>query len=338
MNNIEIIKHNFNNIVKLSKKYRKSFFPNRTNEGYKCDRDISSILVSYIIDLENNTQNNTKMVAASFWKNGKRVLKEYKTEVAVHNYIVETIITKILKISKDTKFAKELVELKNIIVDTLANGIDEKTEFLHIIYQSQKCQRNWNLDKIVDIETVKWLLEVGYTTPTKHNLDTFDIVAVTDREKIERFSQAAVYSEDNNSILPKDIREGKRVQNPQTNSNVLFLFFVKQEQDNDIKRYRNPAPIVSTKSWLKRVNLEIGIAASAMAIAANQFGMKTGFCKCCDYKKMPTDILDQLNLRVDNFVIFLGVGYPKDSLTHEEHVDGNRSVSHGKLKKDKIII
>lgn len=338
-NHIQTIFKHINNIISKANSYRNVNFADRTNEGYKCDRDIRYILMAYLIDLKNETDHNTKMTAATFWKNGSRVLKDYKAEIAIHNYIVNYIINNVLHLKQTDPLAIELTRLKDMLIDTIENGINEKTEILANVYRSQKCQRNWNLEKTIDRETVEWLLEVGYTAPTKHNLDTFEIVAVTNRDLINQISKAAVNPDNFNYFLPEEIRYGSRVQNPQTDSNVLFCFFIKKNEHNSIERKkRELSPPVPSDYWLQCVNLEIGLAASAMAISANQVGLRTGFCRCYDPTKMPVELTEEMGLSAADFVIFLGVGYPNDTLSHEQHVDGNVSSSHGKLKKNRIII
>ena len=50
-----------------------------------------------------------------------------------------------------------------------------KIDFLTAVNNSQRCQRNWDLSKEVDDETIAWLMEIGYSTATKQNLDRYDL-------------------------------------------------------------------------------------------------------------------------------------------------------------------
>ena len=53
---------------------------------------------------------------------------------------------------------------------------NEQELFLNTVQNFQHCQRNFDLSQTVDDSTVNWLLNVGYSTPTKQNLDSFEIV------------------------------------------------------------------------------------------------------------------------------------------------------------------
>ena len=55
---------------------------------------------------------------------------------------------------------------------------EDESKYLEIIEKFQHCQRNWDLEKTVDDETIDYLLEVGYNVPTKQNLNSFKIVCI----------------------------------------------------------------------------------------------------------------------------------------------------------------
>jgi nitroreductase len=323
--------------------YQKTTFPDRTTNYKKCERDLLYILDAFFTDTENKNSVETMRVAGMFWENDIRQVSTPAVEIAVHNYMLEAIFKHYSNHASSLSVAEQahLTELNTFLSSVIQNGPDYKTKMLATVQRSQRCQRNWDLTKEIDLETVNWLMEIGYTAPTKHNLDTFEIVAVTDREKIHQFSNAAKTHKDHNSNqkLSPQIRKGDKVQNPQTDANVLFLFFLKPESRNtDERAFREKSLSPPINYWTECVNLEIGLAASAIAIAANQIGLRSGFCRCYDKSKMPMHLLSDYNLDVDSFVIFLGVGHPIVELSYYEHANGHKSKPLKKIPKPRIII
>lgn len=213
-------------------------------------------------------------------------------------------------------------------------------DILNLVNEFQKCQRNFNLEKAVPEDTAKWLLDIGYATPTKQNLDTFEIVCIRNRDSIKKFVKAATNSpEEFQDMLPslqKMLKEG-RTQNPQTDANLLFLFFIKRKQRKSKMREERERGCPSSGQYRVTTNLEIGISASAIGIAAHSIGMKTGFCSCIDHNALP-DMLSQYKINKYDLEVMLGVGYPlyKDRL---KHTDGKYYSGHyEKIIPRKLII
>ena len=202
---------------------------------------------------------------------------------------------------------------------------NEQELFLNTVQNFQHCQRNFDLSQTVDDSTVNWLLNVGYSTPTKQNLDSFEIVCVKDREKIKKFSIAATNAPDERYALSDTLKEALakgRIQNPQTDSNLLFLFFIKPESRTSADRLeRERGDPVPDEYWMRCTNLEIGLAASAIGIAANTIGMRTGFCRCFDYDALPVEFLEPYNINPKHLQVMLGMGYPLHD-DHTLHTDG----------------
>lgn len=218
----------------------------------------------------------------------------------------------------------------------------EKTKLLTAVTNSQHCQRNWDLSKNVDTETIEWLMEVGYNTPTKQNLDTFEVVCIKDRSIIQQFSKAATNPDYNSNLLSKNLKlqmKKGRNQNPQTDANLLFLFFHKPtERTSDIRQLREGGDPEDQNKYLRNTSFEMGLSAGAIAIAANSIGMRSGFCRCMYHDILPQDILSQYNLDKSNLEIMLGVGYPlfDDHTTHTDNV--YKSPSYSKYTPRKLII
>lgn len=218
----------------------------------------------------------------------------------------------------------------------------EQTEFLNIVDSFQHCQRNWDLSKKIDPETIDWLMTVGYSTPTKQNLDTFEVVCIKDRSIIQQFSKAATNPDYNSDLLSNNLKtqmKRGRNQNPQTDSNLLFLFFHKpDERTSDIRQSREGGNPEEKIKYKHNTGFEMGLSASAIGIAANSIGMRSGFCRCIWHDILPQNILDQYNLDRCNLEIMLGIGYPLHN-NHTLHTDGlyqNKSLN--KVIPRKLII
>lgn len=217
-----------------------------------------------------------------------------------------------------------------------------KIDYLTAVNNSQRCQRNWDLSKEVDDETIAWLMEIGYSTATKQNLDTFEVVCIKDRSVIREFTKAATNPDYNRDLLNTRLKEqlkAGRNQNPQTDSNLLFLFFHKPDvRISDIRQKREGCLPEDKIKFKRNTAFEMGMSASAISIGANSVGMRSGFCRCVFHDILPKDILDQHNLDTDDLEIMLGVGYTLYD-THTLHTDNiHTSGSFEKYTPRKLII
>lgn len=199
-----------------------------------------------------------------------------------------------------------------------------RKQFLNQIEAMQRCQRNFDLSKSIDNETVEYLYKIGHTTPTKQNLNSFQLVAFTKRDQILEIAKTAtsVYDPwDNEYELKKDVITGKRMQNPQVNANLLFMYFLRPEsKTSDLRLEREGTTGDSMEYWRTVTNFEMGLSASAISIAAHSMGMKTGFCRCFN-REMLAKIVEPLGLNTDDFSVALGVGYPIEGIPHYVHTD-----------------
>ena len=200
--------------------------------------------------------------------------------------------------------------------------------WLDLIEQTQHCQRNWDLDKSLDQETIDWLFDVGYNMPTKQNLSSVQIVAFTDRTMIEYLTASAINKG----------WHSRRVKNPQMLAPVVFTFFGK-EDDEENRRSQEKRRGSNTTM------VEIGIAAGAMALAANSVGLKTGFCKCFYplesgiYKENQIrKALERYEIKETNISLALGVGYPIEGLASNIGNDNFRHDQFEKKSQTNIII
>ena len=208
--------------------------------------------------------------------------------------------------------------------------------WLDLVEQTQHCQRNWDHNRTVDPATVDWLLDIGYTMPTKQNLDTVQIVAFQDRKQIEHIARSAV---DSRLTWKKDL-----IQNPQMLAPVVFLYFKKMDQEETQRSLHERSEYKGGTT-----HIEIGLVAGAMALAANSVGMKTGFCRCFGViedaeadnpvvQLLKTQRLQNLGVDPRQLQLGLGVGYPLQD--RPSHIDNNKGfhLQYIKNPATKIII
>jgi len=218
----------------------------------------------------------------------------------------------------------------------------DNESFLNLIYTFQRCQRNWNLEKTIDDHTIDYLLEVGYNVPTKQNLNTFKIVCIKNRKEILKWANIAKnpssMAHHIEPLTQSTLVQGQ-LQNPQVNANLLFLFFVNEnERTSDLRKNRErgnpPDPII----WKRKCNLEIGLSASVISIAAILKGYRTGFCGCIDIDSIPSSWVASWGVRTTDLAVMLGVGLP----LHDDHTLLNdptyKKGSFQKAPWEKIVI
>tara|TARA_B100000886_G_scaffold111261_2_gene74666 strand:+ start:4600 stop:5220 length:621 start_codon:yes stop_codon:yes gene_type:complete len=206
--------------------------------------------------------------------------------------------------------------------------MEKLDSFLQNTKNFNKCQRNWNYDKIIDQTIIEKLLDIGYSTPTKQSLQNFTLIAITNRDIIKHLEKASVSYDDWGENHKKRVEAGQ-VQNPQVNANVLFVYIGNEK----VRENKNS------------VGIEVGISAGALGLAANEIGLRTGLCRCMDKELIDPNLFDSYNLHVNNIILFLGVGFPlhtKDFIKLPKHVVHNNidfySRSYPKQPHTRIII
>lgn len=205
-------------------------------------------------------------------------------------------------------------------------------DWLNLAEQTQHCQRNWDHNKKVDVQTIDWLLDIGYTMPTKQNVSSIQIVTFTNKEQIENIVQSSI---DEDMEMPSK----KLLQNPQMSAPVVFLFFKKEDKKEIIRSYKKREDEEGGTT-----HIEIGLAAGAMALAANSKGLKTGFCRCftpLDKGKednITVQILKQKGITPKDLQLGLGVGYPLTYLPSNVANNGEFYKKYKKSIQTKIII
>jgi len=216
----------------------------------------------------------------------------------------------------------------------------DNKEYLDIIKKTQRCQRNWNLDKTVDDQTIDFLIESGYNVATKQNLNSFKIVCLKTRKEIEKWKVVARNPDSELSYLSNDdIKSAKNNhQNPQTDANLLFLFFINMdERTSQARRDRECGPDPSASEWRVKKHLEVGLAAQAISTAAVIKGMRSGMCGCIWSNIIKDAWVKDWKVNKHDLALMMGVGYP----LHKDHTaignTGKHKTSFAKRPYEKII-
>ena len=117
------------------------------------------------------------------------------------------------------------------------------TETSKYIQESQKCQRNWNLNKNIPDKDLDLIMEAVTNCPTRQNINFYNVQAITNRDLIEKIHEHTAYfkidpdvdvSEYSKLISQKsDIKKSDKdwvlKTNPQVLGHLLLAFSANEE-------------------------------------------------------------------------------------------------------------
>ncbi len=183
------------------------------------------------------------------------------------------------------------------------------------IHESQKCQRNWDLNKQIPEEDKKLIVESATNCPSKQNLNYFKLHVIEDREKIEKIHEntkgfGPIYSDyDSEKRMENAYDENRQEEGEfQTNPQVLgqlLLAFTQTPEHKLLQRQKDD-------EWSEDRSMAIGIAAGYVNVVATQLGYATGCCKCMDSKAVK-EVLGETP------ILLMGVGYADKTRDRREH-------------------
>ena len=187
------------------------------------------------------------------------------------------------------------------------------------IHESQKCQRNWDLNKDIPQEDKDLIIEAATNSPSKQNLNYFKVHVIEDRDVIEKVHShtkgfGPIYKEFDANKTPHErskdgkahYEEGDGEGKMYTNSQVLgqmVLAYTYNEPTQ--KREEND-------SYKQDRDMAIGISAGYVNVIATQMGYSTGCCKCMDASPIG-EILGE------EPILLMGVGIADKSRDRREH-------------------
>jgi hypothetical protein len=178
---IEYIIKNKNKIAEDAVSWMSEQYPpNMTPE--KCTRDVKYLLDAYVTDLNSNNNIQTINIANNFWLNGVRQVKKYKTEIAVHRYIVSKIKE---KISKET--GDKIQALLEIFCSILTNGPVEEKDTIGDILQRYQYVREYDTSATINESVVEKCLQNAWkSTPSKNNFMNYRVTVIgPDRQDLK---------------------------------------------------------------------------------------------------------------------------------------------------------
>ena len=174
------------------------------------------------------------------------------------------------------------------------------------ITASQRCQRNWDLDKQVPEEDIKTMKISVTECSSKQNRVFYKAIFIQDREKIEAIHNATdgfVYN----------LETGSSTTNPQTLANVVVAF-VEDRDPSEPTRTTEEYNNGRIKGELKQdADIALGVGSGYLTLTANLLGYKTGCCQCFD-RKVVGDILGN-----EKPLLLMGVGFPGKNRSRLEH-------------------
>ena len=181
------------------------------------------------------------------------------------------------------------------------------------IHESQKCQRNWDLEQKMPQEDIDLIIEAATNSPSKQNLNLFKLHVIQDRDLIEEIHSRT------KGFGPI---EGKTYTNTQVLAHILLAF----SPVDVIKDTLDPDSIINDD-----FNQAIGISAGYVNLISTQLGYASGCCKCFDSLN---DIFDE------TITLLMGVGIPDRTRNRlEHHVDSNfKFPTLRKLKDIHVLI
>ena len=187
------------------------------------------------------------------------------------------------------------------------------------IVKSQRCQRNWNLNKSILIEDIETMKMSVTQCMSKQNRVFYKVKFITNRDIIEKihdgtsgarvFNTEGVYTDYTTST------------NSQTLAN-LVVAFCEDIDKTDKKRFVTDASETDMKSRYFEQSLEIidrdkytsvGIASAYLTLTANMLGYSTGCCQCFD------EIEIGKILKEDKVLLIIGIGYSDENKSRLEH-------------------
>jgi len=182
------------------------------------------------------------------------------------------------------------------------------------IHESQKCQRNWDLNKQIPEEDKNLIIESATNCPSKQNLNFYKLHVIENREMIEKIHDntkgfGPIYSDYDSELREENSYDENRQESHKmyTNPQVLgqmLLAFTKNE-DSLIQRQEDD-------DWSEDRSMAIGIAAGYVNVVATQLGYATGCCKCMDSKAV-TEILGE------SPILLMGIGVADKTRDRREH-------------------
>lgn len=202
------------------------------------------------------------------------------------------------------------------------NSFLEKT-----IAKSQRCQRNWDLNRSIPEEDLHTLETSVTMCSSKQNRTFYKVHFITNRDVIQK-----LYDLTDGFMINMETRETKK--NPQVLANLVVAFSehmstneeLRTTEERDLGKTldKTSAKLAARKD--QDVFTALGIAAGYLTYTANLLGYSTGCCQCFDPLKVSNV------LGTEKTLLLMGVGYPDKS--KNRRVEQNTDFMFPSFKKE----
>jgi hypothetical protein len=146
----------------------------------KCTRDLTFVFDAYIDDLTSDSTRNITYIASKYWFNDERQIKDYKVEIAVHDYMIDYILKNILA-DQDNLYKDKLVNLKSILTKIVTSG-PEYMNYSHM--HKYQYVMEYDTEKLPDPFIIKQsLYEAWSSTPSKQQFMPYNIFVLGPDDK-----------------------------------------------------------------------------------------------------------------------------------------------------------
>jgi hypothetical protein len=178
---IQILQDNRTLIIRETIKWQTTNYLISTSRSFdKCSRDLFFVFDAYINDLISDSTRNITYVASRYWFNNERQIKEYETEIAVHDYMIDYILKNIVA-DQDDLYKDKLINLKSILTETIISG-PKYMNYGHM--HKYKYVMNYDTEKLPDPFIIKQsLYEAWSTTPSKQQFMPYNIFVLGPDDK-----------------------------------------------------------------------------------------------------------------------------------------------------------
>ncbi len=164
----------------------------------------------------------------------------------------------------------------------------------------KKCQRNWDFNETVQEEHIQEFIDIAHNAPKKNMISYFSLIALSDRDAIKDFASIT---------LPEAMDQDDAVIQTQ----MFAPFVMGWVEDWDINEaYKNNARPLD----VEMMAMHMGMSATLVALKAQQYGYKTGFCACYTNSDK---ILEKYDVKGE-VKLFLGIGKPLHTDSYYRHL------------------
>ena len=195
------------------------------------------------------------------------------------------------------------------------------------IIKSQRCQRNWNLDKSIPEEDINTFKTAVTNCPSKQNVLFYKVVFIQNIEIIEKIHKST-------DSFVYNFEPRKATTNPQILANIVAVFI----RDRDPELLPRTEREYAKGTTNGKIDIDefkaVGIAAGYLNLTAHMLGYNTGFYGA----QHGNDTLLEVFGKQYVFCM-LGIGYPDETKHRRDHhlnptLEGLKDFKFNSLSKE----